>query len=99
MLFHVKVPSKGEATIWTKVHEFFHEMKNYTLFDVVRIDYQSENSLNHRWYAIQDLLKKYCGAYGQIKNLAPSGMGVVDYVSFSSYKVYHMIYSLYVTIC
>jgi hypothetical protein len=78
------------STFWKKVHEFFHEMKNYTSYELASD--RSESSLNHRWYAIQESVNKYCGAYAQNKNRAPSGVGVIDYVSFASYKVHHMLY-------
>ena len=81
------------VTLLRKVCEFFYGMKNYPSYHVVKIGDWSENSFNHR--------NKYCGAYAQIKNRAPSvmgpsGMGIVELVSFASHKVHHMIYLPYV---
>lgn len=85
-----------EATYCRKVQKFCHEMKNNTPYEITTN--RSESSINHRWYAFQKSVNKYCPAYAHIKNRAPSGAGVIEYICFVSYKV-HMPYLLDVAFC
>ncbi|GAB2275098.1 hypothetical protein Dimus_039108 [Dionaea muscipula] len=60
---------------WLRVWEYFHKNKQFT-------SDRTQNSLMHRWSAIQLATNKFCGCFAQIESRQQSGLTENDRVLF-----------------
>ena len=65
--------NQTRGAYWKRIHEYFHSNKEFQ-------SDRSENSLFHRWKAIQDGVNKFCGCISRIESRRQSGVTIEDKV-------------------